>query len=182
MDKFTLTQEEATLMLVDIQERLVPAMAYGEEAIQKTNILITVANKLHIPIIATEQYPRGLGKTVSPISDNFEGVSVYEKTTFSGFTEEVAASLKRLAKRKIMITGMETHICVLQTVRALLANGYQVFVVRDAVCSRTKENYENGLMQMSVMGAVVTNTETVVFDLIKEAGTPLFKDLSKLIK
>lgn len=182
MDKFTLTQEEAALMLVDIQERLVPAMPYGQESIQKTNILIAVANKLHIPIIATEQYPKGLGKTVPQISDNFQGVSVYEKITFSGYTEEISANLKRLAKKKIIIVGMETHICVFQTVRELLANGYQVFVVKDAVCSRTKENYRNGLSQMSVMGAVVTNTETVVFDLIKEAGTPLFKELSKLIK
>jgi nicotinamidase-related amidase len=83
---------------------------------------------------------------------------------------------------KVIIAGMETHVCVFQTVRSLLARGYQVFVVGDAVCSRTKENYLNGLALMSLMGAVITNTETVFFDLIKEAGTPLFKELSQLIK
>jgi len=77
---------------------------------------------------------------------------------------------------------METHVCVFQTVRDLLANGYQVFAVGDAVCSRTKRNYLNGLSLMSSMGAVVTNAETIFFDFIKQAGTPLFKELSKLIK
>lgn len=182
MDKFTLKQEETVLMIIDIQERLVPAMPNGQKVMQNTNIIISISNKLNVPIIVTEQYPRGLGKTVSEVSDYFEGVSVYEKITFSGCTDEVITTIKRLGKKKIIIVGMETHVCVFQTVRDLLAHGYQVFVVEDAVCSRTKENYLNGLMLMSAMGAVVTNTETVAFDLMKEAGTPLFRELSKLIK
>lgn len=182
MDKFTLTQEEIVLMIIDVQERLVPAMKYGGQVIEKTNTLISIAKNLEAPIIVTEQYPKGLGKTVPEVSANLDTASVYEKMTFSGFTPEVASALNQLGRKKIIITGIETHVCVLQTVRDLLGQGYQVFVVQDAVCSRTKENYKNALSQMSLMGAVITNLETALFDLMKESGTPVFRKLSKLIK
>ena len=180
--KYVLIQEEAVLLVIDIQSKLIPAMKQGEQVIKNTNIMITVAKKLGIPIMVTEQYPKGLGKTVSELSDNLGEALTYEKITFSSYTSEVISALKELGRKKIIITGMETHVCVFQTVRDLLAHGYQVFLVGDAVCSRTNENYLNGLSQMSSMGAVVTNTETVLFDLMKESGTPLFKELSKLIK
>lgn len=182
MDKFTLTAEESVLMVIDIQERLVPAMPDGQKVIQNTNTLITVSTKLDIPVVVTEQYPKGLKKTVPEICSNIEGTPFYEKITFSGCTNEVDTTLENFGKKKIIITGMETHVCVFQTVRDLLSQGYQVFIVGDAVCSRTRENYLNGLSLMKEMGAVITNTETVFFDLLKQAGTPLFKELSKLIK
>lgn len=182
MNKYVLIGEEAVLMVIDIQEKLVPVMKYREQVIQNTNTLISLAKKLGVPIIVTEQYPKGLGKTVSEVSNHLEELLTYEKMTFSGFTSEVTSTLKRLGRKKIIITGMETHVCVFQTVRDLLADGYQVFVVGDAVCSRTKDNYLNGLSLISSMGAVVTNTETVFFDLMKQAGTPVFRELSKLIK
>jgi len=182
LNKYVLTQEEAILLIIDIQDRLVPAMKYKEQVIRNTNTIISFAKNLGIPIIVTEQYPKGLGKTISDLSDNLKESLTYEKITFSGCTSEVTVALKELGRKKIIITGMETHVCVFQTVRDLIAYGYQVFVVGDAVCSRTKENYLNGLSLMSAMGAVVTNTETVFFDLMKEADTPLFRKLSKLIK
>lgn len=182
MDKYVLIREEAVLLVIDIQDKLVPAMKYGEQVIRNTHTIISVAQTLEIPIIITEQYPKGLGKTVSSLSEHLTEALTCEKMTFSGCTSDVISALKRLGRKKIVITGMETHVCVFQTVRDLLAQGYQVFVVGDAVCSRTKENYRNGLSLMSSMGAVITNTETVFFDLMKEAGTPLFKELSKLIK
>jgi nicotinamidase-related amidase len=180
--KFNLVQEEAVLMVIDIQERLAPAIPDSPEVIKNTNTLAAISNKLGIPIIATEQYPKGLGKTVSEINFNSDEVSIFEKITFSSCTDEVLAALRHLGRKKIIITGMETHVCVFQTVRDLLEHSYEVFVVEDAVCSRTKQNYQNGLSLMSAMGAVATNTETVFFDLMKRAGTPLFKELSKLIK
>jgi nicotinamidase-related amidase len=182
LKKYYLNKEETVLMVIDIQEKLIPAMKYGKEIIQNTNTLVSIAQKLGLPIIVTEQYPKGLGKTVSELSNNLGEALTYEKMTFSGYTNELAAALKLQGKKKIIVTGTETHVCVFQTVRDLLAEGYEVFVVNDAVCSRTKENYRNGLTLMSSMGAVVTNTETVFFDLIKQSGTPLFKELSKLIK
>jgi nicotinamidase-related amidase len=182
LDKYVLIKEEVVLFVIDIQEKLVPAMKYGKQVIRNTNTLITIAKRLDIPVVATEQYPRGLGKTVSELSKNLDQSSVYEKVAFSGCTREVNSALDLLGRNKVIVTGMETHVCVFQTVRSLLARGYQIFVIGDAVCSRTKENYLNGLALMFSMGAVITNTETVFFDLIKEAGTPLFKELSQLIK
>lgn len=182
LEKFVLIKEESVLFVVDIQEKLIPAMRYGEPVIRNTNILISIAKRLDIPVIATEQYPKGLGKTISELSNKLNESEVYEKVAFSGCTREVNSALEVLGRNKIIIAGMETHVCVFQTVRSLLSRGYQVFVVGDAVCSRTKENYLNGLSLMSSMGALITNTESVFFDLIKEAGTPLFKELSQLIK
>lgn len=182
LDNFTLTREEAVFMVIDIQERLAPVMKYRDQVIQNTNILVAVAISLGIPVIVTEQYPQGLGKTVPEIGSNLSTASTYEKITFSGWTEDVAAALDGLGRRKIIVTGMETHVCVFQTVRDLLANNYQVFVVGDAVCSRTKGNYLNSLSLMSLMGAVIVNTETVFFDLMKKANTPEFKKLLPLIK
>lgn len=182
MNKFELIGDETVLIVIDIQEKLVSAMKYGKQVIQNTNTIISLAKKLEIPIIVTEQYPKGLGKTVSDVSNNIEEAFTFEKTTFSGCTSEVISALAGLGRKKIIITGTETHVCVFQTVRDLLTQGYQVFLVRDAVCSRFKDNYLNGLSLISSMGAVVTNTETVFFDLLKQSGTPLFKELSKLIK
>ncbi|MBP7331864.1 MAG: hydrolase [Firmicutes bacterium] len=182
MDKFTLNRNESVLMIIDIQERLAAAMKFREQVIRRSNTLIGAAAYLGMPVIVTEQYPKGLGKTVADISLDISKALTFEKTTFSGCTEEVVAALKQLGKRKIIVTGMETHVCVFQTVRDLLACGYQVFVVGDAVCSRTKENYLNGLALMSLMGAVVVNTEIVFFDLIKKANTAEFRELLPLIK
>ncbi|AFM39466.1 nicotinamidase-like amidase [Desulfosporosinus acidiphilus SJ4] len=182
MEKYYLNGEDTVLMVIDIQERLVPSMKYGEKVIKNTNTLISIAQKLGIPIIVTEQYPKGLGKTVPEVSNNLVRSLTFEKITFSGCTSEVASALQVLGRKKIIITGMETHVCVFQTVRDLLAQGYHVIAATDAISSRTKENFRNGLALMSAMGAVVSNTETIFFDLMKQAGTPLFKELSALIK
>ncbi|MFW5648440.1 MAG: isochorismatase family protein [Candidatus Alkaliphilus sp. MAG34] len=182
MDKFILTKEDTVLMIIDIQERLSAAMEYGENVIDNTDILITISKDLGIPILTTEQYPKGLGDTVEKLNSNLDKDSVYEKIVFSGYIEQIVSDLERLERKKVVIVGMEAHVCVFQTVRDLLADGYQVFVVADAICSRTKQNYKIALDLMDAMGAVITSTETVCFDLLKEAGTPLFKKISKLIK
>lgn len=182
MNKFILDRDQAVLMVIDIQERLVPAMSVADQVIHNTNILISAAKEFSMPIITTEQYPRGLGNTVPELKDNINSNYLFEKTSFTAYTEEVKSALTQLARKKIIITGMETHVCVFQTIRDLLAEGYEVFIASDAVCSRTKENYHNGLRLIENMGAVVTNTETIIFDLLKQAGTPEFKVLSKLIK
>jgi nicotinamidase-related amidase len=178
----TIMRDDTVLLIIDIQERLVPTMAYGEQVIQNTNLLIEAADTFSLPVILTEQYPKGLGKTVAEINTQAVDYSVFEKISFSGFTSEVASNLIEIGRKKIIVTGMETHVCVFQTVRDLLGQGYQVFVAADAVCSRRTLNYKNGLALMSKMGAVVTNTETLLFDLLQESGTPEFKRLSKLIK
>lgn len=182
MDKFVLKQDEAVLLVIDIQERLAPVMYSGDQVIDNANILLQVSSTLDIPVIVTEQYPKGLGKTVGSICENLHQAKAFEKSNFSACVTDVLSELNELGRKKIIITGMETHVCVFQSVRDLLALGYEVFVVKDAVSSRTEENYKSGLHLMSQMGAVVTNLETVIFDLLKRAGTPEFKELSKLIK
>ena len=182
MDKFTLIKEESLLLIIDIQEKLVPAMKHGKEVIQNTNILISAAHEMNMPIIVTEQYPKGLGQTVPEINERLGKALKFEKTMFTACTDEVIAALEAEGKKKIIITGMETHVCVFQTARDLIGLGYDVFVVSDGVSSRTKENYKNGLDLIRDMKGVVINTETVIFDLMKKAGTPEFKVLSKLIK
>lgn len=180
VDKFTLRAEESLLLVIDIQERLAAAMSHGPQVIERTGILLQVAKALNLPVIVTEQYPKGLGSTVAELP--IQEARVFEKITFTAYTPEVAEALREANRKKIIVTGMETHVCVFQTVRDLLENGYQVFVVQDAVCSRWKMNFKNGIALMAALGAVITNTETVFFDLMKKAGTPEFKELSKLIK
>jgi len=182
MNKFTLDNQDTVLMVIDIQERLVPAMKVANNVIENTNILISAAKEFSIPIITTEQYPRGLGNTVPALKDYIDSNYLFEKNSFTAYTEDVKLALEKFDCKKVIITGMETHICVFQTIRDLLAEGYHVFIASDAVCSRTKENYLNGLDLIKDMGAMVSNTETIIFDLLKEAGTPEFKVLSKLIK
>lgn len=182
MDKFTLNREESTIMIIDIQERLVAAMNRKDQVINNAKILIQCAKVMDIPIIYTEQYPKGLGHTIEELSQIIEDGQRFEKVDFSAYTEDVKGALEKANRKKIIIIGMETHVCVYQTVRDLLLNGYEVFVVNDGVASRTEENYLNGLDIMQKMGAVITNTEMVVFDLLKRAGTDEFKTMSKLIK
>lgn len=182
MDKYTLNRENTLLLIIDIQERLAPVVRQEKEVIENNKILIKTANTLNIPIIVTEQYPKGLGPTVREVKDSLQDAKIFEKISFTACTEEVMESLEGHGRKKIIITGMETHVCVFQTARDLLDKGYQVFLVADGVSSRTKENYKNSLELMRDMGALISNTETIVFDLLKKAGTPEFKALSKLIK
>ncbi len=180
--KYDLNQMETQLMVIDFQEKLVPIMTESEVTVKNAITLIKMAKALEIPITITEQYPKGIGHTILEISEELEGFSIFEKDSFSSFTPEIEKHISKNNKKKIIISGIETHICVFQTVRDLVKNGYEVYVVSDAVSSRTKANRENGLSLMKDIGAIITNTETVLFDLLKVSTHPKFRELSKLIK
>ncbi|HLS54260.1 MAG TPA: hydrolase [Tissierellaceae bacterium] len=182
MEKFTLDREKTVLLVIDIQERLVPVMKYKDQVIDNTKILLHAAREMDFPVVVTEQYPKGLGSTVSEIKEDLQDAKIFAKNSFTAYIDEVKESLEDIGRKKIIITGMETHICVFQTTRDLIKAGYEVHIVKDAITSRSKENYLNGLELMKEMGAVITNTETVVFDLLKVAGTDEFRNMSKLIK
>lgn len=182
LNKFTLEREDTLLLIIDIQEKLVPVIANKEEVVKNTGVLIETAKEMNIPIIVTEQYPKGIGPTVSELEESLPVVEKFEKLNFSACTNKIMDAIKKTNKKKIIIVGIETHVCVIQTARDLLGDKYQVFVPIDGVGSRTKENKQNGLDLMKDMGAVITNTETIIFDLMKKSGTPEFKLLSKLIK
>lgn len=182
MQKFTLDRDDTVLFVVDLQDRLLAVMEYKDQVIKNNLTLITTAQELNLPVIATEQYPKGLGRTAPELLDFLGEDSIFTKNCFTAYTAEVAAKLKSLSRKKILLSGSETHICVFQTARDLINAGYEVFLVRDAVCSRRQENWRNGLDLMQSMGAVITNTETALYDLLKVSGTPEFKKLSQLIK
>ncbi len=182
MDKFTLNREDTVLLVIDIQEKLVPVMKYKDQVINNNKILISAAHEMNFPVIATEQYPKGLGQTVPELLEIIDKDNIFAKNSFTAYIDEVKHALISLGKKKVLITGMETHICVFQTVRDLMDNGYQVYLVKDGVASRTKENFLNGIELIKSLGAVITNTETAVFDLLKISGTPEFKMMSKMIK
>lgn len=169
-------------MIIDIQDRLAAPMKDKDEVINNTNVLIQAAKEMDMPIIVTEQYPKGLGPTVDELTENLDDVNRFAKIDFSAYVDDIKEAIKQTGRKRVIITGMETHICVFQTTRDLLADGYEVIVARDAVTSRKEENFLNGLDLMKDMGAVISNTESIVFDLLKKAGTPEFKVLSKLIK
>lgn len=183
MGKYKLSYEDSVLIIIDLQEKLMSAMKDRDRVYKNANILLSVAREFGIPIVLSEQYPRGLGPTVAEIKGNLPPDYIYlEKQSFSLCGAGLYEILTRLGKKSVIICGSETHICVFQTARDLAEAGYDVHLVRDAVCSRFDENYNNALALMAELGAVVTNTETVVFDLLECAGTPHFKAISPLIK
>lgn len=182
MEKYILNREDSLLLVIDIQDRLEPAMDRGDRVVKNTQILLESVKLLDIPVVFTEQYPKGLGNTLSKILEIQENPDVYEKNSFTGCIDGVNSKIKELGKKKIIIVGMETHVCVLQTCRDLLSQGYYVHIAKDGVASRTRENYKNSLGTMRDMGAVISNTETILFDLLKKAGTEEFKAISKMIK
>lgn len=183
MRTFLLDRADSALVVVDIQERLAAVMSKRERVTTNTVHLIAAARLLALPVILTEQYPKGLGQTVDEVKSELAVYEPFEKTHFSccdepGFLGMVSA----LGKRNIIISGMETHVCVLQTVLGLLREGYGVHLVADAVCSRKKDDYLIGLGVAREAGAVITSTETALFQLLRRAGTEEFKAISRRIK
>ncbi|RNC73287.1 MAG: hydrolase [Desulfuromonadales bacterium] len=184
MDKFFLDRNHAVLVVVDVQEKLCLAMDPEVLAQLKKNtgILLEAAKELGIPVVVTEQYVKGLGCTVPELREKIEG-DAYEKMTFSCCGDQAFLNrMAELGRRQVIVTGMETHVCVLQTVLELLERDYRVHLVKDAVMSRKKENWEVGLITSQAAGAVVTSTEAALFQLLRVAGTEEFKKLSKLVR
>jgi len=183
MDKFFISREDTVLVVVDIQERLAAVMSERENLVENTIHLIEAAKLLSIPVILTEQYPKGLGPTVQDIKDALPSYHPVEKLAFGCCGEpRFMNALESTGKKKILLCGMETHVCVLQTCVGALRAGYAVHAVRDAICSRSKENFETGIGFMRDAGTVVTCTETVLFQLLEKAGTEEFRAISKRIK
>lgn len=183
MEKFFLKAEDVGLLIIDIQERLAASMKHKDQVVANCLHLVETAKLLKIPILLTEQYPKGLGPTLSEVQEVLPDYAPFEKLSFdccreSGFLEKVAAT----GRKKWLITGMEAHICVLQTSLGLMQAGYTVQVVQDGICSRSKNNFKTGTAFMDRAGAVLTCTEIVLFQLLQKAGTEPFKIISKRIK
>jgi len=183
MDKFFLEKDEVVLAIVDIQERLAAVMSERQRVVDNCLHLIEAAKLLDVPVLVSEQYSKGLGPTVKEIREALQTYEPIEKIAFSCCGEpNFLKSLSATGKKKVILAGMETHVCVLQTCLGLLRDGYAVHVVGDAICSRSKGNFKTGIHFMRDAGAVVTGTETVLFQLLGRAGTDEFKAISKRIK
>jgi nicotinamidase-related amidase len=179
-----LDASKASLLLIDIQERLLPAMAQSEQVMAKSNILIQAAKSLGLPVTISEQYPKGLGHTVAALQSN--DVATFEKLTFSCWRDEAMKNhfinLHEKGRPLVIVAGIEAHVCVLQTCIDMANAGFGVFAVADAMSSRKTESAALALARMQAAGVEVVNTEMAVFELLEKAGTPEFKTLSGLIK
>ncbi|NTV45459.1 MAG: hydrolase [Chlorobiales bacterium] len=178
-----LTIDNTALIVVDVQGKLAQLMYQKEELYENLKRLIKGAQVLQMPIVLTEQYPKGLGPTVTELSELMPEVKPIEKITFSCCgNEEFSQELKALGRRQLLLTGIETHICVYQTAMDLLGAGYEVQVVTDAVSSRKRSNKRIGLERMKAAGAIPTTTEMALFELLHIAEGEKFKEISKIVK
>lgn len=179
-----LDKNHSCLIIVDIQERLAPAMFDGgAEAIRNAGILMQAAQRLGVPVLVSEQYPRGLGRTVPQLAEFMPADGPVEKLEFAcpgnaGFADR----LNLLDKKQAVIAGMEAHICVLQTALKLRAQGLEVFVAADAVASRKQSSMGHAFARIEDAGGAIITTEMAVFEWLERAGTDDFKVLSKLIQ
>ena len=174
------------LLIIDIQEKLAGAMPAQVLAniLRSNQILISACKALAIPVLHSEQYPQGLGHTHAELQSALaDQVPAIEKTCFSSCAASgMDKHLNDSTRQQIILTGMEAHICVLQTTMQLLEQGKQVFVVEDGVCSREKRHFNNALARMRDAGAIITNRESVLFEWLGDASHPQFRDLSRLIR
>ena len=179
--QFRLKVEDTALLVVDIQEKLLPKIMQAGEVLRNASFLVNAAKALGVPVIATEQYPKGLGPTVEPIRGSL--TTVWEKKTFSAVAEGGAIDfLKSDARIKVVVVGIEAHICVMQTVLDLLNQGFHVFVCVDAVSSRYAIDVKIALKRMQQAGAILVTAETCVYEWLETAANPAFKEISGMVQ
>jgi hypothetical protein len=178
--------EDSLLLIIDIQERLASAMPGQvlDQVVARSALLQQVAGILDIPILRTEQYPRGLGNTLPAITDSAsQQCRIFEKTSFSCCgNNNFLQSLHGTHRRQVIITGMETHVCVLQTAMELDRDGLEVYIAEDGVCSRGKTYHENALRRMQSSGVIISNSESVIFEWLRDAAHTEFRQISNLLK
>jgi len=178
-----LTPEDTALLCIDYQERLLPTIFEREEIVKNATIMIRAAKVLGIPIVVTEQYSKGLGKTVKPVADALGDYDAIEKVHFSSFgSEEFTSHLTGAGRTNLLVMGVEAHVCVCQTVLEALRRNFKVYVLEDATSSRTERNRQIAFERMRAAGAYPASTEMVIFELLSKAGTPEFKEILKFVK
>lgn len=181
-----LKKEEATLVVIDFQERLMPAMYDREDVEDKAARLIRGCKELEVPVVVTQQYTRGLGETVPVVAEALGEFEPIEKVTFSccgceEFTKTMEDA-KAAGRKSVIVSGCETHICVEQTVLDLLEKGFDVFLVADAVQSRSEEHKDISICRMENAGAVILSYESVLYELLVTSKAPQFKAISAIVK
>mgnify|MGYP005628507253 CR=1 FL=1 len=178
-----LEADQTALLVVDFQERLVPKIHAVETVVANAVKLIQFARELQLPTFATEQYPKGLGNTINAIATALGDTPIIEKTSFGCFGEpRFLDAIDMSARTQLLVTGIETHVCVLQTVLAALSQAHEVYVVRDAVGSRRASDYEAALERMAASGASLVTVEMAIFEILRDADRPEFKRILPLVK
>lgn len=178
-----LKKETSALLIIDLQEKILPVIHNVEIVIENTIKLIKGFKTLNLPIYFTEQYPKGLGPTSSKILTELQGYNALQKMSFSCFgAEDLFTELRSKKRHQIIVSGVESHVCIQQTVLDLLANDFQVNVAADAVSSRREIDFQIALDRMRTLGAEITTTESILFELLEVCGTPEFKEISRIVK
>ncbi|MGE5492229.1 MAG: isochorismatase family protein [Actinomycetota bacterium] len=172
-------KSESTLLIVDLQARLLPAIEEGATVLENALWLIGIAKRLGVPILVTEQYPQGLGRSASEIVDALPAEAFIEKKSFSAVMEGRLLRAPGADRKQWVVAGAEAHVCVQQTVLDLLASGREVFIVDEAVGSRRGRDKELALQRMQRHGADVVSREMVAFEWLEEADTDIFRDILK---
>ncbi|MFH7325614.1 isochorismatase family protein [Desulfurivibrio sp. C05AmB] len=182
---YHLEPRHCAVLVVDIQENLMKVIAGREEVARNAALLIKAARALEVPVLATTQYAARIGDFVPEVKAELAGITPLDKMEFGCFNNEAARRQLKLLGNSVntlIVCGVETHICVYQTVLGGLLAGYRIWVPADAVSSRTSKKYETGLGRLRDIGAVVSNTEMIIYDWLQKAGTPVFKQLLPLLK
>jgi nicotinamidase-related amidase len=180
MARRPLEAEQCALVVVDMQEKLLPPIWEKERLVKNIQLLIRLAGILKIPALLTTQYAKGLGNTVPAVAEMLPNTQAIDKLMFSCFGSDAFCSmLKRLPGQRttVLLCGMETHICVTQTALGALREGYLVHVASDAVSSRTQLNWQIGLDRMRAAGTILSSTEMMLYELMRSSGAPAFKEL-----
>ena len=177
------SRKNALLLVVDIQERLLPQIEDSANLTKNAIVLIQCCKILNLPVLVTEQYPEGIGPTAAPLSTDLGQYPKITKRTFSCCREPLfMKALKETGRNQIIIIGIETHVCVFQTAADLLQKGYKVQVVADAVGSRAGANKKIGLDRMKAFGTEITSVESAIFELLETSACPEFKQILRFIK
>jgi len=183
MNQGLISREGTVFVVIDVQEKLFPHIADKERILENIKKLIQFAEIMKIPIVLTEQYPKGLGRTVPDLKRLLPSIQPIEKIEFSCMkSEKFKEVLIKLKAKTLVIAGIETHICVAQTAIEGLDSGYRVYVVSDAVSSRSLDDRNMGLERMRQRGVTIGSTEMLIYELLEKAGTPEFKETLKLVK
>jgi nicotinamidase-related amidase len=179
-----LDADRCTLTVIDMQEKLLPKMFNREQLISNARLLLRLGCLMKLPVLATTQYRKGLGPTVHEIADLMTNVEPHDKTTFSGFgAESFCAEMKNYCERDtLLLCGVETHVCVMQTAISALNKGYTVHVAADAVGSRTEASWRAGLERMIVAGVVISTTEMRIYELLRRSESAAFKEILLQLK
>ena len=177
-----LRRDDAVLLIVDVQEKLVPAMFEAERVVRGVSLLARAAKQLDIPIVVTEQNPSRLGATVEPVNRVLDSYTPIPKMRFSACVEETTAQLRATNRKSVILCGLETHVCVMQSALDLIENDFNVWLPQDAVSSRYESDKRVGLERMKSAGAVAASVEMLIYELLGEAGTDDFRALLPFIK